>query len=409
MSTDERYEALSRLLSGEITGPEAESLHAEISADPQLASVWEAMCALPEGLADLPDVAPPPELDEAVLQATEPVSIEVAAPRGRPWLAAMGWLAAAAVALFVFWPASEPAQIFLAEGSQWVDGHALVYAGDQVVEVDGAARISVEPPRRDLRVVGVQTEDAMQRRDVLVGALAGAVVTVAVYEGTARMWPADSDGEQVVEIAEGAAKTVGISKTPQGIQLERGTAPQGETPEQTIARLTEERDALAQELEESRFEGAIARGQLAAHQGEAIEWDDSIPMEHRPEAVEAGIDSFLEEHPEVELADLDCSEFPCIATFTPIPGSDVDSMAIARQLPKDYAGSLFGEGSAVMASVMAHEGEDGGMTELVSIAAVPEDRKDGDWATRAQYRTEAIADTVMDYAPDTEDVAIDTP
>lgn len=395
----ELHEALSHLLDGELPPDEARALRDRIATEPEVAAAWRVVSGLPEALADLPEEAPPPALDRKVLAAAKP-----AVGRSRSgWLAVAGWAVAAAAAVVALWPDPQP-ELILAAGHQWVDGEALLRAGDQLIEIDGAALVTVEPSGGVARGAGAEVE--MSAREAVVGALAGAVVTVAVYEGTARLWPASGDATAAEVVAAGEVRQVGASGPERQVRLSK--APAGETPEQAVARLTAERDQLAQALEEARFEGALTRGQLAQHQGEPIPWDDAIPAAFGPEAVEKGITAFLADHPELELANLDCDEFPCIATFSPTAAAGgADPMDFAKDLPKAYAGALFGDGAAVMASVAAHEGEDGAETRLVSVAAVPGDRRDGDWASRAQYRTEAITADVIDGAMGEREVEVE--
>lgn len=396
----ELHEALSRLLDGDLPPDEARALRDRIATEPEVAAAWRVVSGLPEALADLPEEAPPPALDRKVLAAAQPAARRQGSSR---WVAVAGWAVAAAAAVVALWPDPQP-ELILAAGQQWVAGEALLRAGDQVVAIDGTALVTVEPSGGVARGAGAEVE--MSVRDAVVGALAGAVVTVAVYEGAARIWPASGDATAAEVVTAGEVRQVGASGPDRQVRLSK--APAGETPEQAVARLSAERDQLAQALEEARFEGALTRGQLAQHQGEPIPWDDTIPAAFRPEAVEKGITAFLADHPELELANLDCDEFPCIATFSPTGAAGgADPMDFAKDLPKAYAGALFGDGAAVMASVAAHEGDDGAETRLVSVAAVPADRRDGDWASRAQYRTEAITADVIDGAMGEREVEVE--
>ena len=72
---------------------------------------------------------------------------------------------------------------------------------------------------------------------------------------------------------------------------------------------------LRAQLEVAQFSGALAKGQLQAAVGEPTPWPDDIDPEDRPEGVQAKIDAFLATHESLSLAELDCSEYPCMAVF----------------------------------------------------------------------------------------------
>ncbi len=55
--------------------------------------------------------------------------------------------------------------------------------------------------------------------------------------------------------------------------------------------------------------------QLEYDEGRPLEWDDSRPAETQPEAIEKTIlEALHAAHPDAELVELDCSEYPCVAT-----------------------------------------------------------------------------------------------
>ena len=184
------------------------------------------MTDLDDLLSSLPAEEPVPAgLNAAVLAAAE-------GPAARrsplPLLAAvlLAGLVGAGAAI-----ASRPAPpaLVLAEGSQLVTGSARVLAADRVVDVDGRALITVEPAGALLRGEG-QEADAMNTTH-LVAALAGSLVTVAVYEGTALI-SAEEDAPAVV-VAAGEQRSVG-SPPPPRPQVRVRTAPRAEGTEETI-------------------------------------------------------------------------------------------------------------------------------------------------------------------------------
>ncbi|MEQ1506642.1 MAG: hypothetical protein ABMB14_30725, partial [Myxococcota bacterium] len=168
------YEDLSRLRAGELDDVAAAALWRRIEAEPAVAVAWAELLRLTDDLGHLPEEAPPAHLDARVLGLRERAPI----PAAR-W--ALGGLAAAAVLTVALrWP-DPPTAITVTEGVQLVDGVAEVRAGDVRVAIDGVTSIAVEPPAGDLREP--DQEDPMKAvTAALGGAVAGAVVTVAVLE-----------------------------------------------------------------------------------------------------------------------------------------------------------------------------------------------------------------------------------
>jgi ferric-dicitrate binding protein FerR (iron transport regulator) len=131
-----------------------------------------------EELSDPPD-APPPTADDEGLLSPSRSAVRSFSRRWAPW-------AAAAACLALLWMWSRPGPpIVLLQGSQFVQGHAVVLAGPTEVEVAGRALIEVEPPDTFPGVGELEAGD-MTKAQVLA-AMAGAIVTVTVYEGSAEL------------------------------------------------------------------------------------------------------------------------------------------------------------------------------------------------------------------------------
>ncbi|MEY3212011.1 MAG: hypothetical protein RIT28_2492, partial [Pseudomonadota bacterium] len=79
--SESTYEALSRLLDGDLPPDEAEALRARVHAEPALAEALGRLRALGEAVAALPEVSPPPALNTAVLRR---VRDEARAPANAP-------------------------------------------------------------------------------------------------------------------------------------------------------------------------------------------------------------------------------------------------------------------------------------------------------------------------------------
>lgn len=191
MSRQELYERMSRLIDGALPPDEAEALRREIDADPALAVALETMTGIGDRIAALPEEPPPPALDRAALATAQRITGTetnvVRIHRSWAWVAVAASIALAALLL---WPRPEPT-IVLVQGSQWVEGQVLVMAASVPVRVDGTVLISVEPSDTSLREM--DQEVIMRNRELLLGALAGAAVTVAVYEGSAVLFPGEAN------------------------------------------------------------------------------------------------------------------------------------------------------------------------------------------------------------------------
>lgn len=194
-------EALSRLLSGDLEPDQEAQLFADLATDPALRRRLDVVRRIPDALAMLPSSPLPEALRERL----------IAIPGGQrwPWRGpAIGALVAAAAILIVLALRQADEPEVLASGVAYVEGQHQLLAGDVHVAVDGAAWIEVEPPAGAERRPGQEVE---MRRRLLVAALAGSLVTVTVYEGSARLSP--PSGEVVTALA-GQSLTLGPPPTP---------------------------------------------------------------------------------------------------------------------------------------------------------------------------------------------------
>ncbi|MEZ4240068.1 MAG: hypothetical protein R3F59_28750 [Myxococcota bacterium] len=350
MSVD--YEALSRLLTGDLPPDEARALRRRIDTEPDTALAWAELLRLGEGLAALPDLPPPPALDRAVLGE---------APRRWPWRPGSRrrrrrcwrWGRGCGVRR------RRRPSVVLVAGDQWVDGQLALVAGDVPVRVDGRARISVEPRAAVLREPGPQ-EVEMDGKQLVGAAVAGgalgALLTVAVYEGTAEVGLADGP---VVVAAGQTQRFDGAAPAPR-------PAPTGTLSEQ-VQSLQQENDALRQQLAEAQFTGAVARGQVAATQGDPVPWTDDVPAAMRPEAFEALLKAEVAKHPGFVVQSVECSEFPCVTTILGPTGGDwKDGM---RGLAEDLSAALGDDVGTWMGMALAET--DQGSTGGVGLAFAP--------------------------------------
>jgi hypothetical protein len=139
----------------------------------------------------------------------------------------------------------------------------------------------------------------MERRKQIVAALVGATVTVAVYEGSARVWAADGAETEVT-----AGETVRL-----------GEEPAASTPAPPPAAGD---DALQERMRQLELENRILQGLLEAQdaelRGTPVPWPDDLPEALTPAGFEQRIrDAVAECAPEIEVLGVECSEPPCLA------------------------------------------------------------------------------------------------
>jgi anti-sigma factor RsiW len=366
-------EALSRLWSGELAEAEARLLRERIEAEPEVGRRWRRLCSAMEALKELPAELPAPPLRERA---------PAEAPR-RSW----GWVAAVALAaaalLALMLPRSRP-ELVLVEGAQWVEGEVLLRAGAVDVEVDGRIWISVEPPAGQPRVGVPEPEEEMDKSTVIAG-LTGAIVTVVVYQGTAVLRDAGASSAEPTVIEAGERHRTGPA--PQVVSA----APTPQQRLQHIDQLQRELDQAKQELAEAQFEGALTRGQLQALQGVPSPWPEKLPEALQPEHFRANLEARLKDVPDVEISEVDCSEYPCVAAMR-------------------YVGERRGEdwGKPIGDAVRGWMDEVGGGDMSISVNnsrfhtddheehyvvfGAHEGDRDTDVGTRTEYRIDAMVD-----------------
>jgi len=290
------FEELSRLAEGELTEPEAETLHQRIAEEPELKAAWEALTALPEAFDDLLAEAVPPSLDDLIIG--QPPAAR------RRWPAAVPWLLAAALLLWIVMPRSEQ-ELLLITGTERVSGEMTVLAGSTLVDVDGVVEISVEPSDTLKRAIQSGGEP-MNKRDLLTG-LAGAAVTVFVLEGSALVW--DGGDANATTVSEGETVRFGQPKEEPARRLVALATPENSADDSETLR--EENADLSMRV---KFLERIVDDLQIEYLGEAIDWPDEISEAIEPARFEEEIGDILKDcGAEVEVVDVECSEPPCVA------------------------------------------------------------------------------------------------
>ncbi len=227
------------------------------------------------------------------------------------WAVAVVGLVALAAAVLLGLRTPAPVTVALGPGSSELEGAIEVLVGDVVVDLDGRARIDVEPPGPVARGGGQEVD--MNRRTEILSALAGAAVTVTVYEGRAAVQGPDDTAP--IELKAGATRTVpgraaaGLPTAPSSDDAVREAELR-----RRVKELTDELDVIADELDTERFAGRLRDAELQRIQGVPSEWSEAVPDVLRPEAFEAELLP-LTELPGFTVADVDCSEYPCVAAL----------------------------------------------------------------------------------------------
>lgn len=361
-------EQLSRLLSGELSPEEAARLRAQIQADPETAAAWARMQRLPHDLSALPLPSAPASLRDRV------------APRRRwsnGW-GLLGWgvagLALAGLLVSLLRPTP---QLRLIAGTQVLDGMMDVQVPGGVLHVDGKIRVEVEPPPGLIREM--DAEDPMQTSHILAAA-AGALLTIAVYEGQAVF---DSPEGPIV-VAAGETRTIPGAPPPAAPAAPGAPAPSDDP----------EKAALQEKVAALELQLAMARGQLNVLEGTPQPWPDDLPEGLRPSGFEATAAAIAAELPGVTLAQIDCEEYPCIAYFqTSQPNADWE-----RQLTEGFR-QRFGEDGGVwqMGSVVQRsDGAPLGVSSLAfSLGATQEEGQN--IGVRLRTRTEPVMEQLFGF------------
>jgi len=380
------HEDLSRLLEGDLPPADAEALRRRIDQEPEVARAWAEMCRLREDLAALQDEPPPRDLDRRVLDrfGRLPSTPERRPARSSaPWLALAGWAVAAAALLLL--STHGTADVLLLEGSEWVDGRVRVLAADIPVEVDGRALVEVEPRERPVRVP--LQEDSMSTTSHLAAAVAGAAITVAVYEGSARIFP---PAAEPITVNAGETRTVGTppaeaspeaTPTPVVRTVRRMEGDPGTQPPDTRERIA----ALEAELEQLRFEQALTRGQLAQTRGEPEAWPANVDPSLDPDTFEKRLQEALYETEAGELLAIDCEEYPCIAYVELDPTLGLDQLTPVLQ---GLADKVKGDGDPAVMQMVKAGGPEGSDQKLLTMALMPRGEAE-DLQKRVEYRAQS--------------------
>jgi hypothetical protein len=164
-----------------------------------------------------------------------------------------------------------------------------------------------------------------------------------------------------------------------------------------VASLQAENEALRAQLAEANFTGAVARGQVAATQGEPVPWPEDLPAAFRPEGFEALLRAEVAKQDGFEVHSLDCSEYPCVTTVMAAPGTE-DLQAKVRALAEGISEGLGGDVGTWMGLSLTET--EAGTAGGVGMAFAPEDdMKDDAVRTRLDFRA---SNTIKDLGEEIE-------
>lgn len=281
-----------------------------------------------------------------------------AAPPRRRWgIAAVAALAAAALVFALLWPAGPREGAIEATAATTVQladratavadpGARLSWstAGGAVVVDQPRGRVfyrvddgplSVRTPAGEVAVRGtcftVEVEEMSPALQAgLAGALVGALVTVAVYEGTVTV----TNPHGAVELSPGQAARATAAEAPRRVaraQAARDAPVESPAPETPASEapaapsapeiaLRAELQAMRAELDRVRADLTRTEAQLAQEQairvdreGEPIPFPPNLPERFGEQALRRSVQAAIEESGlDGEVVSVDCSEFPCV-------------------------------------------------------------------------------------------------
>lgn len=362
-------EQLSRYLDGDLPAEATAALERRIANESEVASALEEMVALRDALRSLPEEMTPPPYRPA---------------RSSGWPVAAGLLLAAAVLLFAVWPSTRP-HVVLTEGVSELEGVLRIDAASLQIELDGAARIVVEPLAPLVRGAAQTQEEWMDPRNV-ISAGAGAAVTVLVMQGSAMV--SSPDGASVaVEAGEQRSFGAAVEAAP----LPDDPQARAEALQAQIAALSSQLEKTESALAEQRFAGQLAQGQLEQLQGPPSPWPDDVPDALSPAGFEEGLRDVLGELP-VKIEQVDCTEYPCVGAvrFVGEGGLDEWGDQVGGAVKTWLEGEL-GPGQLSVTGNQSTFGDEDGETSFMVFGAHQGERNDG-VGRRTESRIRAVVD-----------------
>ena len=211
-----------------------------------------------------------------------------------------------------------------------------------------------------LEVTQSRSERPMDRRDLIVITLGAALVVIG-YEGFALL-----RGEE-------------LAVTPRA----QAACPAAVNPAPSppwCPDLTEQREVL----EGCGFEKRVLRARLARYEGFEQPWPEELPRQLGAADFEGTLRGLMDEREEVELLDVDCDEYPCLAVLRSFEEEGWPALALHRGL-SERVGEEVGIWNVASATEL------GGIeVSLQLVAPVLRGDVDEELSRRLDHRAEAL-------------------
>lgn len=222
-------------------------------------------------------------------------------------------------------------------------------------------------------------------------ALLGATLTVAVYEGRARITSPESRTVTVTK-ADGsrsfstAASPPNTRRTPATRTTHDGAVLVDLGDRTLTAQAAADTiTALEEELAALKLERDLQAGALEALEGTPHPFPDNLPADFQEAGLTSHLESLVGSRDDLSLVGVDCEEYPCMAILQ----AHTDDPGWMNTLAEDVTQQL-GEQEHLGLSVWVSQSGDDGNTVRLAGVAVRGDALDGDAAealdTRANWR-----------------------
>ena len=233
---------------------------------------------------------------------------------------------------------------------------------------------------------------------IALGAAAGLVLGIAATLIVTTAMPGNP--RTVEDEAAAATPTTAVAKT------RAAPAPVPDRPTEITIVPTQVQSyiqSLEDKVDELEMQNTLITAQLAGTGGQALAWPPDIAAAFQDEGFREAIQKAAEADDGVELADVDCSEYPCMAYFEiadPEQGMHERIKGVTGALQE----GLGGEDAGIMAMAMHEKNDDGPGTAVLALAAFPKSEEGGPPPQDMHARTQARAeDWVADHAAEVSD------
>jgi hypothetical protein len=362
---------------------------------PEDAELTEAIeQALPDALAALPDMLPPPpHLDAAVLARPS----RAPRPGWKRWT--LPAVLVAGVLLGVLGSPAPRPSLVLTDGSHRLEGPATVVLPGGVLELDGVVAVQIEGSREPAggavrgrgRTPPTLDPTMFSTRDLLA-ASSGATVTLALLAGTGTWTPSNASASSPLVTGE-PLKVVTATAGPMTENEPLTGTVQMSAPSVDPTTLEAENEELREQVAALDFEVKALRGQLSAYGGTIAEWPDDLPEAFQPEAFTQWAESVAAEVPGFSITEVDCNEFPCLVLILPDADAplkedgSIDWHAAGRAFQDERLPGLGEDERSSMGISVMETDDDGDRSGVMALYSLPEDHMTDMVQERLQVRS----------------------